>query len=96
MQFIFDPIKDELNVSKHGISLNQASVVFNHPNKITLTSVRQGEVRLVDITLVEIHGVVLVLVYVIRNEDTVRPISLRRASKAERTMYANWIKVNKS
>ena len=96
MQFIFDPLKDELNVSKHGISLDQASVVFNHPNKITLTSVRQGEDRLVDITLVEIHGVVLVLVYVIRGEDTVRPISLRRASKAERTLYANSIQVNKS
>jgi len=96
MQFIFDPLKDELNVSKHGISLDQASVVFNHPKKITLSSVRQGEDRLLDIALVEIHGVVLVLVYVIRNEDIVRPISLRRASKAERTMYANWIKVNKS
>ena len=96
MRFIFDPIKDELNVSKHGISLDQASVVFNHPNKITLTSVREGEDRLVDITLVEIHGVVLVLVYVIRSEDTVRPISLRRASKAERTLYANSIQVNKS
>ena len=91
MQFIFDPSKDELNVKKHGISLDQASVVFNHPNKITLTSVREGEDRLVDITLVEIHGVVLVLVYVIRSEDTVRPISLRRASKAERTLYANSI-----
>jgi len=91
MQFIFDPIKDELNVSKHGISLDQASVVFNHPNKITLTSVREGEDRLVDITLVEIHGVVLVLVYVLRGEDTVRPISLRRASRAERTLYANSI-----
>ena len=86
MQFIFDPLKDELNVSKHGISLDQAGVVFNHPKKITLSSVRQGEDRLLDIALVEIHGVVLVLVYVIRNEDTVRPISLRRASKAERTM----------
>jgi uncharacterized DUF497 family protein len=96
MRFIFDPIKDELNVSKHGISLDQASVVFNHPNKITLTSVREGEDRLVDITLVEIHGVVLVLIYVIRSEDTVRPISLRRASKAERTLYANSIQVNKS
>ena len=96
MQFIIDPIKDELNVSKHGISLDQASVVFNHPNKITLTSVREGEDRLVDITLVEIHGVVLVLVYVIRGEDTVRPISLRRASRAERTLYANSIQVNKS
>jgi len=96
MKFIFDPIKDELNVSKHGISLDQASVVFNHPNKITLTSVREGEDRLVDITLVEIHGVVLVLVYVIRGEDTVRPISLRRASRAERTLYANSTQVNKS
>jgi len=96
MQFIFDPSKDELNVRKHGISLDQASVIFNHPNKITLRSVREGENRLVDITLVEIHGVVLVLVYVIRNEDTVRPISLRRASKAERTLYANSIEVNKS
>jgi len=96
MRFIFDPSKDELNVRKHGISLDQASVVFNHPNKITLTSVREGEDRLVDITLVEIHGVVLVLVYVIRSEDTVRTISLRRASKAERTLYANSIQVNKS
>ena len=95
MQFIFDPSKDELNVKKHGISLDQASVVFNHPNKITLTSVRDGEYRLIDITLVEIHGVVLVLVYVIRSEDTVRPISLRRASRAERTLYANSIQVNK-
>jgi uncharacterized DUF497 family protein len=96
MQFIFDPSKDELNVRKHGISLDQASVVFNHPNKITLTSVREGEDRLVDITLVEIHGVVLVLVYVIRGEDTVRPISLRRASRAERTLYANSTQDNKS
>ena len=96
MQFIFDPSKDELNVIKHGISLDQASVVFNHPNKITLTSVREGEDRSVDITLVEIHGVVLVLVYVIRGEDTVRPISLRRASRAERTLYANSIQVRKS
>ena len=91
MQFIFDPLKDELNVRKHGISLDQASVVFSHPNKITLSSVRQGEDRLMDITLVEIHGVVLVLVYVVRSEDTVRPISLRRASRAERTLYANSI-----
>ena len=96
MQFIFDPLKDELNVRKHGISLDQASVVFSHPDKITLSSVRQGEDRLMDITLVEIHGVVLVLVYVVRSEDTVRPISLRRASRAERTLYANWIEINKS
>ncbi len=96
MRFIFDPNKDELNVKNHGISLDQASSVFNHPDKITLSSLRQGEDRLVDISLVEIHGLVLVLVYVIRNEDTIRPISLRRASRKERTLYANWFEVNKS
>ena len=88
MQFIFDPSKDELNVRKHGISLDQASVVFNHPNKITLTSVREGEDRSVDITLVEIHGVVLVLVYVIRGEDTVRPISVSYTHLTLPTIYS--------
>jgi hypothetical protein len=47
-----------------------------------------------DITLVEIHAVVLV--YVKRNENTVGPILLGRASNAERNLYADWIKVNKS
>jgi len=43
-----------------------------------------------DVALVEVAGVVLVLVYVMRQPDTVRAISLRRASKQERTLYANW------
>ena len=90
MKLVFDPKKDVLNVSKHGISLDQASLVFNNPNKITLESARQGENRLMDIATVERNGVVLVLVYVMRGE-AIRPISLRRASKGERSLYANYI-----
>jgi hypothetical protein len=90
MKLVFDPKKDVLNVSKHGISLDQASLVFNNPNKITLESARQGENRLMDIATVERNGVVLVLVYVMRGES-IRPISLRRASKGERSLYANYI-----
>jgi uncharacterized DUF497 family protein len=41
-----------------------------------------------DIAMVEIAGVVLVLIYVMREPDTVRAISLRRASKQERKRYA--------
>jgi uncharacterized DUF497 family protein len=33
---------------------------------------------------------VLALVYVLREPDQVRAISLRRASKQERKLYANW------
>ena len=41
-----------------------------------------------DVAMVEVAGVVLVLVYVLREPKEVRAIFLRRASKQERTLYA--------
>jgi len=41
-----------------------------------------------DIAMVEVAGVLLVLVYVVREQNEVRAISLRRASKQERKLYA--------
>lgn len=88
MQFTYDPNKDIANMAKHGLSLADAPLVFNAPNKLTLETPKGGEVRLMDVALVEVAGVVLVLVYVRRNPGEVRAISLRRASKQERTLYA--------
>jgi uncharacterized DUF497 family protein len=88
MKLTFDPDKDAINLVKHGLSLADALLVFDAPNKLTLHSTRQGEARLMDIALVEVAGVVLVLVYVMRVSDEVRAISLRRASKQERKLYA--------
>jgi uncharacterized DUF497 family protein len=90
MRFTFDPNKDAANIEKHGLSLADAPLVFNAPDKLTLESPRADELRLMDMALVEVAGVVLVLVYVMRQPDTVRVISLRRASKQERILYANW------
>ena len=59
-------------------------------NKLTLESPQGGEDRKMDVALVELAGVVLVLVYVLREPDEVRAISLRRASKQERKLYAHW------
>jgi uncharacterized DUF497 family protein len=87
-QFTFDSRKDAANIAKHGLSLADAPLVFNAPDKLTLQSQRADEARLMDIAMVEVAGVVLVLVYVMRELDTVRSISLRRASKQERTLYA--------
>ena len=89
MRFTFDPNKDNANIEKHGLSLADAPLVFNAPDKLTLVSPRAGEARLMDVALVEVAGVVLVLVYVLRKADEVRAISLRRASKQERTLYAD-------
>lgn len=88
MKLTFDPDKDAANITKHGLSLADALLVFDAPNKLTLQSTRQDEARLMDIAMVEVAGVVLVLVYVMRQPDEVRAISLRRASKQERTLYA--------
>ena len=88
MKLTFDPDKDATNNIKHGLSLADALLVFDAPNKLTLESTRQDEARLMYIAMVEVAGVVLVLVYLMRQPDEVRAISLRRASKQEGTLYA--------
>jgi hypothetical protein len=90
MQFTFDLDKDAANIEKHGLSLADAPLVYDAPDKLTLESPKAGEARLMDVALVEVVGVVLVLVYVKRETNEVRAISLRRASKQERKLYASW------
>ena len=90
MRFTFDPTKDAINLAKHGLSLVDAPLVFHAPGKLTLESPRAGERRLMDVALVEVAGVVLVLVYVLRTGREVRVISLRRASRQERKWYEQW------
>lgn len=85
---VFDDAKRQANLAKHGLDLADAGLVYDAPNKITLCSPRRDEDRLLDIAMVMVMGVVLVLVYVERDQD-VRAISLRRASKQERKHYAN-------
>lgn len=90
MRFTCDPAKDAANIVKHGLSLTDAPLVFNAPEKLTLESTKASETRLMDIALVDVAGIVLALVYVMRGLNEVRAISLRRASKQERTLYASW------
>ena len=90
MRFTCDPAKDAANIVKHGLSLADAPLVFNAPDKLTLESTKASEARLMDIALVNVAGVVLALVYVLRGPEEVRAISPRRASKQERTLYASW------
>lgn len=85
---VFDEAKRQTNLAKHGLDLADAGLVYHAPNKITFCSPRQGEHRLMDVAMVEIVSIVLVLVYVERDQD-IRAISLRRASKQERKYYAS-------
>lgn len=82
----WDEAKRQGNLEKHGLDLADAWMVYYAPNKVTWESPRNSEERKLDVALVEVMGVVLVLVYVERDEE-VRAISLRRASRQERRMY---------
>lgn len=90
MLFTFDLEKNAFNIRKHGLSMADAPLVFDAPDKLTFESQKAGEVRLMDVAMVELAGVVLALVYVLREPAQVRAISLRRASKQERKLYAIW------
>ena len=48
MQLTFDPQKDATNILKHGLSLADAPLVFNAPNKLTLSSLKGEEARFRD------------------------------------------------
>ena len=85
---VFDEAKRQINLAKHGLDLADAGLVYDALNKITFSSPRQAEHRLMDVAMVEIVGIVLMLVYVERDQD-IRAISLRRASKQERKYYAS-------
>ena len=88
MKLTYGSDKDAANIIKHGLSLADALLVFDATDKLTLKSQKGNEDRLMDVAMVAVAGVVLVLVYVLREPNELRAISLRRASKQERKLYA--------
>jgi uncharacterized protein len=83
---VWDESKRRANLRKHGLDFADAGLVYGSPDKVTFSSPRKDEERLVDMATVEQAGTVLVLVYVERGAD-VRIISFRRASRRERSVY---------
>ena len=75
---------------KHGLSLADAPMEFNAPDKLTLESPKAAEARLMDVAMVEVAGVVLAPVWLLREPGEERSLSLPLASQQERTLYANY------
>jgi uncharacterized DUF497 family protein len=90
--FEWDANKNELNLQKHGIDFSTAIDVFDDPNRLEedSTEPEHGETRLRTMGLVGSSLLVLTVIYTDRGENK-RIISARRASKAERLRYMNFI-----
>ena len=83
---VWDEKKRIANLEKHGLDFQRAGLVLNAPDKVTFSSPRKDEHRLVDVAMVEMAARVLSLVYVKRGDD-IRVISFRVASRRERRAY---------
>lgn len=84
---VWDEKKRLSNLEKHGLDFKDASIVYDDPNKMTVSTPRGGEDRWMDTAFIEFLNTVLAFVYVER-DDAIRAISFRRASRRERKEYA--------
>ena len=84
MEFEWDITKNNLNKNKHGISFEEARVVFDDEDKYVEQTNRNDEIRYKVVGL--IIGKLFTVVYTVR-KSIIRIISARRANKLEVRKY---------
>ena len=84
MKFSWDPRKADTNFRKHGVAFDEAITVFSDPLALIFDDMAHSddEHREIIIGFSALSRLVLVC-FVERDEDTIRLISARRATKAE-------------
>jgi uncharacterized protein len=85
MDFEWDPKKATANKLKHGVDFELAKAVFRDPACLSSLDDSADEERWRVIGLA--GGKVLVVVFTERNDDVIRIISAREASKREEREY---------
>ena len=88
LEFTWDARKDRLNRRKHGVSFDAAMRVFDDPSHLTEQDREvQNEPRWQTIGIVE-QNVLLVAHTVDEEDEVIRIISARKATRSERRTYA--------
>jgi uncharacterized protein len=91
VNFEWDEEKRRNNVSKHDLDFVDSWEVFEGPMLIGIHEREDyGEDRWIGIGLLK--GIVVVIVFTERSEDTIRVISLRKALKHEQIKYEQTIR----
>lgn len=89
MNYEWDSHKNQSNVEKHGISFENATLVFLDLNARIITDTRFDYQEERFIILGEIVNRVHVVAYCERGNGVIRVISARKANKREQRIYAN-------
>lgn len=88
MEFEWDETKNRINQIKHGVSFEEAKTVFYDEQALLeydeLHSGNEDRFRILGCSY---EGNILLVVHCIREETTIRIISSRKATAAEKTGY---------
>jgi uncharacterized DUF497 family protein len=91
MELEFDPAKAAANQRKHGVRLEEAMGCLLDPLALVHEDESaQGEARYVLVGMSR-EGRLLTVCYTLRDEETIRLISARRATRREERQYAQGI-----
>ena len=88
IEFEWDKVKAESNEKKHGVSFSEASTIFGDPLEMTIEDPKHssGEYRFLSIGRSN-AGNLLVVSYTEREQNLIRIISARKATKKELKNY---------
>jgi uncharacterized DUF497 family protein len=88
MEIEYDPQKARSNLSKHGVSFEEAATALYDPLALVQEDTdSMGENRWV-LTGLSSQANLLTVVYTLRNEEVIRLISARKATRREAKYYA--------
>jgi uncharacterized DUF497 family protein len=91
VQVEFDPKKAAANLKKHGVSLNEAAgSLLDSFALVREDEDAEGEERFVLVGMSS-EGRLLTVCYTLRDEETIRLISARKATRREERHYAEGI-----
>jgi uncharacterized DUF497 family protein len=87
----FDPEKAATNLTKHGVALDEAAGSLLDPLALVREDpIAEGEARFVLVGMSG-SGRLLTVCYTLRDEETIRLISARKATGKEEQQYAQGI-----
>jgi uncharacterized protein len=87
MLFEWDDAKAAANLTKHGVSFEQAITVFDDPLAITAEDLTAAYDEPRFITIGQSSIGLLILVVNVERKDRIRIVSARRATKREKATY---------
>jgi hypothetical protein len=87
VNFQWDENKARINLSKHGVSFEEATTVFGDPLSLTIPDPAHSQVEDRLIVPGKSHQQKLLVVVHTERGDSIRVISARRASRRERKSY---------